>query len=100
MELSPTAQIFWYSQTGHSYSCALCGQCVALCPSKAITLEAGEIRFDEKLCLGCCGCLNICPQNAWRSSRFGPEYFNKGLHVPAMAEALERQVGQRPGENL
>ena len=22
------------------------------------------------------------------------------LHVPAMAEALERQAGQRPGENL
>ena len=81
-------------------ACVLCGQCVALCPSKAITLEAGEIRFDEKLCLGCCGCLNICPQNAWRSSRFGPEYFNKGLHVPEMAEALDRQAGQRPGENL
>ena len=71
-------------------ACVLCGQCAALCPSKAITLEAGEIRFDEKLCVGCCGCLNICPQNAWRSSRFGPEYFNKGLHVPAMAKALER----------
>jgi ferredoxin len=71
-------------------ACVLCGQCVALCPSKAITLEAGAIRFDEKLCVGCCGCLNICPQNAWRSSRFGPEYYNKGLHVPEMAEALEK----------
>ena len=81
-------------------ACVLCGQCVALCPSKAITMEAGEIRFDEKLCVGCCGCLNICPENAWRSSRFGPEYFNKGLHVPAMAKALERQAGQRPGESL
>ena len=71
-------------------SCVLCGQCVALCPSKAITLEAGEIIFDEKLCVGCCGCLNICPQNAWRSAWFGPEYFNKGLYIPAMTEALER----------
>jgi ferredoxin len=67
--------------------CVLCGQCAALCPSQAITLEAGEIRLDDTLCVGCCACLNICPQNAWRSSRFGPEYFNKGLHVPAMAEA-------------
>jgi ferredoxin len=79
-------------------ACVLCGQCAALCPSKALTQEAGEIRFDEKLCLGCCGCLNICPQNAWRTSRFGFEYFNKGLHVPAMAEALDRQAGQRLGE--
>ena len=80
-------------------ACVLCGQCVALCPSRAITLEAGEIRFDEKLCLGCCGCLNICPQNAWRSSRFGPEYFNKGLHVAAMAEALEQPAGIGPGDS-
>ncbi|MHB8836219.1 MAG: EFR1 family ferrodoxin [Candidatus Methylomirabilia bacterium] len=69
-------------------ACVLCGQCAALCPSGAITLEAGEIRCDEKLCVGCCGCLNICPENAWRSSRFGPEYYNEGLHVPTMAEAL------------
>jgi ferredoxin len=69
-------------------ACVLCGQCVALCPTKAITLEGGEIRFDKRRCVGCCGCLNICPENAWRSSRFGPEYFNKGLHVPAMAKAL------------
>jgi ferredoxin len=81
-------------------ACVLCGQCAALCPSRAITREAGLIRYVEKLCLGCCGCLNTCPQNAWRSSRFGPEYFNKGLHVPAMAKALERQAEQRPGENL
>lgn len=78
-------------------ACVLCGQCVALCPGKAITLEAGEIRFDEKRCVGCCGCLNICPENAWRSARFGPEYYHKGLHVPAMAEALERQAGRHPG---
>jgi ferredoxin len=74
----------------------LCGQCAALCPSGAITLEAGEIRFDEKRCVGCCGCLNICPENAWRSARLGPEYYNKGLHVPAMAGALERQGRTTP----
>lgn len=79
-------------------ACVLCGQCAALCPTGAITLEAGEIRFDEKRCVGCCSCLNICRRNAWRSARFGPEIFNKGLHVPAMAEALERQAGPRPGE--
>lgn len=72
-------------------ACVLCGQCAALCPSGAITLEAGEIRYDDARCVGCCGCLNICPENAWRSARFGPEYYNKGLHVPAMAEALGRQ---------
>ena len=81
-------------------ACVLCGQCVALCPSEAITMQAGEIRFDENLCVGCCGCLNISPENAWRSSKFGPEYFNKGLHVPAMVMALEHQAGQRPGGNL
>ena len=76
-------------------ACVLCGQCVALCPSSAIKLQAGEIRFEEKRCIGCCGCLNICPQNAWRSSRFGPDYFNKGHQVPAMAEALEGRGGPR-----
>lgn len=32
-----------------------------------------------------------------RSAKFGPEYYNKGLHVPEMAAALERPAGERPG---
>ena len=68
--------------------CVACGQCAALCPSGALTMEDNRPVYADKKCLGCCGCMNICPQNAWRSSWFGPEYYNKGLKVGAMVKTL------------
>lgn len=69
-------------------ACVGCGQCVALCPSGALTMENNRPAYEDRKCLGCCGCLNICPQNAWRSSWFNPRYYNKGLQVSAMVRRL------------
>ena len=67
--------------------CTKCGFCVALCPTGAITFEDKAIQYSDKTCIGCCGCMNICPENAWQSSRFEPAYYNKGLQVKEMAHA-------------
>ncbi|MFP4476933.1 MAG: hypothetical protein ACLFOY_15340, partial [Desulfatibacillaceae bacterium] len=56
-----------------------------------ITMEKGWPRYSEGLCEGCCGCLNICPQDAWRDSWFATKFFNKGMYVREMVTALRKK---------
>jgi formate hydrogenlyase subunit 6/NADH:ubiquinone oxidoreductase subunit I len=51
-------------------------------------MDGGEIAYDDRCCLGCCGCLNVCPTNAWVSSWFDSSVYHKGLHVREMAAAM------------
>lgn len=41
-------------------SCVNCGECEALCPTKAITNSTDFPVVDEKLCVGCGKCINFC----------------------------------------
>ncbi|MHA1123164.1 MAG: EFR1 family ferrodoxin [Candidatus Heimdallarchaeota archaeon] len=44
-------------------SCKLCA--TRICPSGAITLKRNDMpRFNEFLCVGCSGCVNLCPKDA------------------------------------
>ena len=46
-------------------ACIGCGECVAICPVEAISLNPGGIaRFDLKRCIGCAECLSVCAQYA------------------------------------
>jgi len=69
--------------------CTDCNFCVALCPSGAITRD-DEIHYNDDLCLGCCGCMNVCPTNAWHCSKIDAENFYKGINVKRMAVASGR----------
>ena len=69
--------------------CTDCNFCVALCPSGAIT-RTEEIHYNDDLCIGCCGCMNVCPTNAWQCSKIGLENFYKGINVKRMAAATGR----------
>ena len=46
-------------------SCNKCGVCVKACPVKNIMIDAlnDKLSFSDH-CLGCLGCIHICPQNA------------------------------------
>ncbi len=76
--------------------CTDCNFCVALCPSGAITREE-EINYNDDLCIGCCGCMNVCPTNAWQCSKIPPENFYKGINVKRMAAATGRL--EKPSPN-
>ncbi len=43
--------------------CTKCGLCaMKICPSGAISLTEENIPiFNEKVCTGCFGCVNVCP---------------------------------------
>ena len=50
--------------------CTLCAECVAACPTAAITV-ADSVVTAENECIRCCGCIKKCPtgarkwENAW-----------------------------------
>ncbi len=46
--------------------CTKCGICAnEICPSGAITLDSeGHPKFNEFTCVGCNGCVNLCPVDA------------------------------------
>lgn len=44
--------------------CTLCGACVEVCPTQAISIgEEGCITISDK-CIKCCACVKMCSQNA------------------------------------
>ncbi|MDE5930145.1 MAG: 4Fe-4S binding protein [Muribaculaceae bacterium] len=43
--------------------CNDCGTCAAQCPTGAIDASDPK-KTDAKLCIACCRCINVCPQDA------------------------------------
>src|SRR5436305_812529 len=43
-----------------------CRECIAACPTDAISFEAGRLRLDLGRCLFCEDCTHACPEGAIR----------------------------------
>ena len=44
--------------------CTGCGECVAVCPTAAITMEDDSVVSDGNTCILCCACVKGCPERA------------------------------------
>ncbi len=45
--------------------CIACGECIAICPEKAIsTDENGKAKVNPAICVGCGKCLSVCASEA------------------------------------
>ena len=50
-------------------TCTLCGTCVSVCPTAAISIN-GSVETQIELCIRCCACVKSCPTGArvWEDS--------------------------------
>lgn len=48
--------------------CMGCGRCVLACPSSALCLEAGKVRYDKDRCTYCLTCTTACVTGACTAS--------------------------------
>lgn len=68
--------------------CDSCGDCIAHCPTQALTMESIEgkdaIRWDSDLCSECDTCLAVCPKQSTPKTR---EY-----SVTQLLEVIRKQV--------
>ncbi|QWL59193.1 YjjW family glycine radical enzyme activase [Aeromonas jandaei] len=44
--------------------CDDCGDCLAVCPSGALTMSEGKVHWQEAHCTDCDACLEACPRSA------------------------------------
>lgn len=53
-------------------SCTLCGECVDVCPAKALRIDGNTLARDNASCIACAACIVTCPMGA--QAFRGPQY--------------------------
>ena len=48
----------------HEEACVGCGECVAVCPADAISLDDNKAVIHNDPCIGCASCIAACPHQA------------------------------------
>ncbi|MBN2120869.1 MAG: RnfABCDGE type electron transport complex subunit B [Candidatus Omnitrophica bacterium] len=59
------------------FGCLGLGDCLEVCPTKALSIEAGLVKVDYSKCIGCGKCVEACPRNILKVV----EAVNKDLYV-------------------
>jgi ferredoxin len=53
-----------------------CSLCIRICPTGAIALGSNRrIALNEQSCIGCYGCMGVCPTSSFGSDVFDPDIF-------------------------
>lgn len=81
-------------------ACGECRSCVAVCPSKALSIEAGVCSVNNRACLFCGRCVEVCErQSLQHTANFRLAELQGSLAVSA-GEVLKRRIRQTLGRSL
>ncbi|HBV85566.1 MAG TPA: 4Fe-4S ferredoxin [Desulfosporosinus sp.] len=73
-ELARLKIISLYSKSGLNYKTSLCNMCltcVNICPTEAISHQAGHLIYDQDKCTNCGICITACPESVIASRAEG-----------------------------
>ncbi|RLI10435.1 hypothetical protein DRO25_03400, partial [Candidatus Bathyarchaeota archaeon] len=72
--------------------CDLCGKCVEICPTKAITIKDSSISVTPIACINCGACVPACPKDAIDQNNFREKQLIAQVQGVSMGELKEPKI--------
>lgn len=72
--------------------CTVCGTCVSVCPTAAISIS-GRVTTDVEKCIRCCACIKNCPEGARVMDNETWEYITNWLNENCGARKEPQMFG-------
>jgi len=72
--------------------CDLCGKCVEICPTKAITIKDSSISVTPIACINCGACVPACPKDAIDQNNFREKQLIAQVQGLSMGELKEPKI--------
>lgn len=72
--------------------CDLCGECVSICPTKALAITDSTIRVTSISCINCGACVTACPREAIDLTDFTDKQFVEQIRGVSAEEIEEPKI--------
>ena len=72
--------------------CDLCGACVEICPTKAITIKDSNITITPVACINCGACVPACPKDAIDQTNFRETQLMEQIRGICMGETKKPKI--------
>ncbi|MCD6431210.1 hydrogenase iron-sulfur subunit [Candidatus Bathyarchaeota archaeon] len=72
--------------------CDLCGKCVEICPTKAITIKDSSISVTPIACINCGACVPACPKDAIDQNNFREKQLIAQVQGVSLGELKEPKI--------
>ena len=72
--------------------CDLCGACVEICPTKAITIKDSNITITPVACINCGACVPACPKDAIDQTNIRETQLMEQIRGICMGETKEPKI--------
>lgn len=72
--------------------CDLCGECVSICPTSAITITDSSISVTPVACISCGACVPACPKGAIDQNNFTEKQLIEQIRGVSLGEMKEPKI--------
>lgn len=99
-DAAPVSERFRGELKVSGVSCDDCNKCIAICPSKAISIQNGVCTVNNRACLFCGRCVEVCEKESLKhTSNFKLAQLQGALAEHA-GEELKKRIRQTLGRSL